>query len=106
PLQNSQKSISIGYLPGSSDHRHSPQITSVHAGWRGIAGQTNQTHQIQDLAVAPRPSFNLTINIDLAKVQRSQHCPPMVFDTSMGAFKNERANRSEGANTARGHAGE
>jgi len=41
-LKNSQKTGSIEYLFESSDHLGSPQITSVHAGFRGIAGQSKK----------------------------------------------------------------
>jgi hypothetical protein len=40
-FKNSQKTGSIEYLFESSDHRDSPQITSIHAGCRGFAGATN-----------------------------------------------------------------
>src|SRR5574343_1079548 len=39
-FKNSQKTPSIEYVFGSSDHRHSPQIACIHAGFRGFAGWT------------------------------------------------------------------
>jgi hypothetical protein len=40
-FKNSQKTGSIEYLFESSDHPDSPQISSIHAGFRGFAGTTN-----------------------------------------------------------------
>jgi hypothetical protein len=39
-FKNSQKTSSIEYLFESSDHPYSPQISSIHAGFRGFAGAT------------------------------------------------------------------
>lgn len=41
-FKNSQKTPSIEYVFGGSDHRHSPQIACIHAGFRGFAGRTNE----------------------------------------------------------------
>ncbi|MDC8774514.1 hypothetical protein, partial [Roseateles albus] len=46
-LQNSQKSIAIEYLFGSSGHWHSPRDVSGHGGWRGFAGPTSYCGAIE-----------------------------------------------------------
>ncbi|MGQ3055039.1 MAG: Kiwa anti-phage protein KwaB-like domain-containing protein, partial [Roseateles sp.] len=65
--QNSQQPIWIEYLPGSSDHRRSPRIPSVHAGGRGSAGPTtvvNVVLRANRLELVEDRSFTIAKSLD------------------------------------------